>query len=158
MDFEALNIDQRDELLLGEAAGWDNLLQQLLVSSQARATPVDEDAKRFLDQLRARDKAFIQGLLVNKPDIIALEQSSLAINARDEERLRAGMYALSALDFLSLAEKMKTLAKSMPFIGKPSSALRTDLLEIVKQARTLPLNDPPGAEQIEELPGLLGQS
>jgi hypothetical protein len=134
------------------------LLEQMLASSLTRSLPLDSSAKVFLDQLRARDTTFVKGLMVAKPDIGALEQASLNVTPAEEERLRAAMYALSSLDFLSLAESMKTVARSMPFAGRPSRELRKELDEIVKRAQTLPLSDPPGAAQIEELTGLLGQS
>ncbi|MBZ5594746.1 MAG: hypothetical protein LAP39_21080 [Acidobacteriia bacterium] len=134
------------------------LVEQLLASSMTRALPLDNNAKVLLDQLRARDAAFVKGLIKDKPDIAALESASLNLTAAEEERLRAAMYAVSSLDFLSLAETMKTVARSMPFAGRPSSELRKELEEIVRRTRTLPLTDPPGAPQIEELTGLLGQS
>ncbi len=134
------------------------LLHQLLANSLNRSLPLDNDAKGFMDQLRARDATFVKGLLSPKPDLGVLEQESLNVTAAEEERLRAAMYAISSLDFLSLAETMKTVARSMPFAGRPTKELRKDLEGIVKRARTLPLGDPPGEAQIDELTGLLGQS
>lgn len=133
-------------------------MEQILARSLKRSLPLDNGAKLFLDQLRARDSTFVNGLMEDPPDIVSLEQASLNLTPAEEDRLRAAMYALSSLDFLSLAEMMKTVAGSMPFVGSPTSELRTKLEEIVKRTRTLPLIDPPGAPQIEELTGLLGQS
>ncbi len=138
--------------------GRKTLTEQLSASSMARSLPIDNDAKVFWDQLRACDATFVKGLMKDNADIAALESASLNITPTEEERLRAAMCALSSLDFLSLAEKMKTVARSMPFSGRPSSELRKELQEIVTRTRTMPLADPPGAPQIEELTGLLGQS
>ena len=91
------------------------------------------------------------------PDIAALESASVNLTQAEEVRLRAAMFALSSLDFLSLAEAMKTLARSMPFTGLPSTELHRELQEIVRLTQTLPLA-PPGAAQIEELMALLGHS
>ncbi len=138
--------------------GSSNLLAQLLAGSVARSLPLDSEAKTLMAQLRARDATFVKGLMKDAPDIAALESASLSLTPTEEERLRAAMYAVSSLDFLSLAETMKTVARSMPFAGRPSNELRKELEDIVKRTKTLPLTDPPGASQIEELTGLLGQS
>lgn len=134
------------------------LMEQILATSLTRSLPIDNDAKLFFDQLRARDSTFINGLLEDPPDIASLEQASLNLNPAEGNRLNAAIYALTSLDFLSFAEAMKTVARSMPFTGSPTSEIRTQLEDIVERSRTLPLNDPPNALQIEQLTGLLGQS
>jgi hypothetical protein len=135
-----------------------DLMQQMLASSLTRSLPVDAEAKSMLGQASARDRQFINGLMQDKADLVALEQSSLSLTADEEERLRAAVHGMSALDFLSLAETMKTVAKTMPFTGRPSRELKNQLEAIVKRAQTLPLLDLPGQNQIEELAGLLGQA
>jgi len=134
------------------------LMEQILATSLTRSLPLDNDAKLFFDQLRARDSTFANGLWEDPPDIASLEQGSLNLTPAEGDRLNAAIYALTSLDFLSFAETMKTVARSMPFTGSPTSEIRTQLEDIVKRSRTLPLNDPPGAPQIEQLKDLLGQS
>lgn len=128
----------------------------------ARATPsvaaVDREAKEYWNQLLARDSGFVQEL--SKPDsrLNQLEAASLGITPAEEENLSAALHALMALDFLTLAERMKASARSLPFSGLPSRDLRTKIEEVLKSARTMPVEDPPGMAQIEELGGLLNCS
>ncbi len=132
--------------------------EQLLAGSMTPDIPLDHEAGVFLNQLRARDPQFVEGLTQEVPDIAALEAASLDMTEDEEVRLRAAMFALSSLDFLSLAEAMKTLARSMPFARQPTTELRKELQEIAELAQTMPFVDPPGAAQIEELTALLGRA
>jgi hypothetical protein len=121
----------------------------------AALAPVDHEAKMYWRQLCARDPRFVQALLKPETDFNELEAASLNVTAEEEERVDTMIHALAGLDFLALAEQMKTVARTMPFMGLPSSQLRKDLQEIAKSARSMPLFDPPGLAQVEELSGLL---
>ena len=106
-------------------------------------------------QFIARDPKLVEAMLKPNADIQGLVVASLGISAEEEERVQTTIYALAGLDFLELAEKMKTVATSMPFTGLASSQLRKDLSDIASSVKALALFEPPGAVQVEELTHLL---
>ena len=116
---------------------------------------LDSEARMYWSQLCARDPQFVQCLMKKDTDVEVLAAASLNITAGEAERVKIIIDALVGLDFLSLAEKMKTVASAMPFVGLPSNALQKQLKDIVKSAWTLPFYDPPGGAQVEELISLL---
>jgi hypothetical protein len=117
---------------------------------QPALVPVDNEAQKFLQQLRSRDPSFIQGLLEQKP-IFELENDSLNWSETDKKRFSGAIYALSSLEFLHLAETMKNMASSLPFTGTGTRDLRQNLDQILKQAQSLTFQDSSVTPQIERL-------
>jgi hypothetical protein len=113
--------------------------------------PLEPEARRLLDQLRAKDPTFVAGLLEGQSNLAALTAASLDLTPAERNRVAAAMGALSALDDLGLAEEMKDLAHALPVTGRWTDQLGRDLRRIVERARALPFADPPGMQQMEEL-------
>lgn len=119
---------------------------------------IDPKAQVYWNQLRSRDPRYIQELTKPGVTIRDLEAASLNITPSETKKLAAALHTLMALDFLALAERMKVGAKSLPFSGLPAHELRGELENILRNARTMPVEDPPAMEHIEELGGLLSHS
>ena len=119
--------------------------------------PVAPEARFFWNQLLACDPRFVEGLMTGDRNLDELESASLGITADEDERLEGATHALCALDFLALAERMKTVARALPFAGLPSDRLRAELEAVVKGVRAMPFEDPPAKNQIEELSGRFSQ-
>lgn len=119
---------------------------------------VSERAQRYLGQLQARDKAFVEALLgeqLSLEDLSHLEQISLSLSPDDDRRYQAAVHALSSLELLGLAEAMKRTAEALPFTGTFTADLRKDVEMIIEQSQSLTLPIPLLTDQIEELARLL---
>ena len=87
----------------------------------------------------------------SEPDFDALESASTGLDKEQTKRLHAAVDALTALDFLQLAERMKDTARALPLSGTDTGELRRRLAMLKDEANRVA---PPGLEQIRELAGL----
>jgi len=112
---------------------------------------VDDEAKKFIEQLAAKDRFFIAGLMEPKPNISELENKSLTMTDEEEKKLHAAIYGLSSLEFMDLATNMNEIANNLSFEFNIYKNLKDVIKEILNNLDEIIIKQPDCADQIKEL-------
>ena len=127
----------------------------LIEQSLEPSTLMAPKAAEYLEQLRACDPDFVNGLTAEKPDIEELEQRSLSMSDEDQRKRDAALSALSAIELLSLAENIKNMAKTLPYSGRVSTDVKKGIRMLIQKKKALSLAPQPSLLELEELEALL---
>jgi hypothetical protein len=122
-----------------------------LVNSLQPELPIDEKASKFLQQLNAKNSQFVEKL-VEDNRIEHIEDADLKVTIKDMREIENALAALSSLELLNLAEKMRDLTSEISFEGDDTRSVKINIInKVIMQLDSICLYPPTCEDQIYDL-------